>query len=301
MILNNYSSKTKILDISNKNIEGILDLDQFQKLEKLDCSNNKITKIINIPITLKYLNCSSNLITSLYLYKNLINDIKSFQNLKKNQSPKLEELDCSNNKITEIENIPVTLKYLNCSSNLITSLYLPDNLTGINCKKNPLKKLDYPCDVKPSKWPSQLTHLYLSGYFNQLLNNLPNSLIQLVIGDNFNQPIDNLPNSITELSIGDEFNQSINNLPNSIMKLELGFNFNQPISKLPNSLTYIMIGNSFNQEINDLPDSLKYIWLGYNFDKKINNLPNNLKSIFIGNKKSLELVNSKYHHLVHIR
>jgi Leucine-rich repeat (LRR) protein len=83
--LSKFPKDIKILNLSNKNIKGILDLSEFESLEELDCSNNKITEIINIPNTLKYLNCE-------------------------------------NNEITKLNN-------------------LPNNLTGINCKKNPLKEL----------------------------------------------------------------------------------------------------------------------------------------------------------------
>ena len=37
----------------------------FIELEKLDCSHNSITLIINLPNGLKYLDCSHNLITKL--------------------------------------------------------------------------------------------------------------------------------------------------------------------------------------------------------------------------------------------
>ena len=45
-LLNKYNPNTKILSISNNNICGILDLDNFNLLEELDCSFNKITQII---------------------------------------------------------------------------------------------------------------------------------------------------------------------------------------------------------------------------------------------------------------
>jgi hypothetical protein len=143
----------KILNISNKNIEGILNLEDYINLEELYCSNNEITEIINVSNTLKYLNCE-------------------------------------NNKITKLNE-------------------LPDNLTGINCKKNQLKELYYPFNIKPKKYPSNLTHLTLGHNFNQSIDNLPNLITHLTLGYNFNQPIDKLPNSITQLNLG---NLSIDNL-----------------------------------------------------------------------------------------
>jgi Leucine-rich repeat (LRR) protein len=66
-LLSEYNYKTIHLDISNENVEGILDLKKkkFNKLEELNCSDNKITEIINLPRGLKYLNCSNNQIISL--------------------------------------------------------------------------------------------------------------------------------------------------------------------------------------------------------------------------------------------
>jgi len=59
-LLKKYNYNIKRLNISNKNIIGILDLSNFKNLEELDCSNNKISEIINISNSLKYLNCSNN-------------------------------------------------------------------------------------------------------------------------------------------------------------------------------------------------------------------------------------------------
>jgi hypothetical protein len=167
-LLKKYKNDIKILNISNKNLKGILDLNKFKYLKELYCCNNKITEIINIPNTLKYLNCS-------------------------------------NNKITLLLN-------------------LPDEMTGLNCKKNPIKELYYPFDIKPTKYPSNLTHLTFCDNFNQPIDNLPNSITHLTLGNKFNQQIDNLPNSITHLTLGNKFNQQIDNLPNSLKLLMVQIN-----------------------------------------------------------------------------
>ena len=130
---------TKILNLSNKNIEGLLDLKNFDILEELDCSDNKITEIINIPYSLKYLNCS-------------------------------------NNKIISLIDLP---KY---------------ELTGLICKKNPLEILQYPINKKPSKYPSKLKKIIYDEDFNQPIDNLPQLLIEIYFKEyfQFNQPINNL-------------------------------------------------------------------------------------------------------------
>jgi len=89
-LLDKYDKNIKFLNISNKNIKGILDLKKFKKLNKLYCYSNEITKIINLPENLK---C----------------------------------LDCSNNKIQILNNINF-LKNINCKSNPIKILYYPFNI-----------------------------------------------------------------------------------------------------------------------------------------------------------------------------
>lgn len=67
IILNNYKKNILQLEISRKNIIGLLDLGKFTKITKLDCSCNLITNLLNLPLTLKELDCSNNKITQLTL------------------------------------------------------------------------------------------------------------------------------------------------------------------------------------------------------------------------------------------
>ncbi len=141
-LLGSYDKFVKSLDLSNKNIVGLLDLEGFVKLEKLICSHNKITEIKNIKRNLKHLDCSYNLIKEL------------------------------------------------------TDDHVNKNLDYFNCKSNPLIKLHYPFDIKPTSYPKTLTHLTFGWVFNQPIDNLPKKLTYLRLGSGFNQPIDNLPTNI---------------------------------------------------------------------------------------------------------
>jgi hypothetical protein len=80
--LSKYDIDTEILNIQNKNIEGTLDLKNFNKLKILICSKNSIDNIINLPNT-------------------------------------LIELYCNLNKLTFLNNIPNKIKLINISSNKI--------------------------------------------------------------------------------------------------------------------------------------------------------------------------------------
>lgn len=275
-LLKNYNDNTKVLNLSNKNIKGILNLGRFDNLEEIDCSNNKITEIINIPKTLKYLNCEKN-------------------------------------EITKLNN-------------------LPDNLTGINCKKNQLEELYYPFNVKPNKWPSNLKQVIVNSYFDGLFDNLPKTLIYLEFPYNnrLNNILFNIPNNIKNIlhikEFCDENKQNlnclinhitlipgismidainmINNLPNSIEYIELPCLYPYMIDNLPNSIKSIHIygfdegtyrcfdwNEIFDNPINNLPNSLKELKIeSPKFNKSIDNLPDNLEILEIsGNYVSNEL------------
>lgn len=208
----------------------------------------------------------------------------------------LEELDCSNNEITQITNIPYSLKYLNCSNNKIKSLLeLPNEIKCIKCKKNPLEVLEYPINVKPSKYPSNLKKIIFEQNFNQPIDNLPNTLIEIYFSElsKFNKSLDCLPNSLKILTLGNNYNQPIDNLPTSLTELTLGNNYNQPLDYLPQSMTHLTIGRNwfkyfhasckFNQPINNLPTSLIELIFSDEsiFQKSLDNLPNSLKKIRI--------------------
>ena len=64
-ILKTRSNNVIKLNLSNKNIIGLLDLIKFNSLIKLDCSNNQITNFDNLPNSLIELYCSNNQITNL--------------------------------------------------------------------------------------------------------------------------------------------------------------------------------------------------------------------------------------------
>lgn len=66
-LINYYSNEIEELDFENKSIIGILDLKKFQNLKILNCHNNIIANLKNIPNTLIKLNYSHNKIVHLNL------------------------------------------------------------------------------------------------------------------------------------------------------------------------------------------------------------------------------------------
>jgi Leucine-rich repeat (LRR) protein len=139
--LNSLPENILTLDIIGKGIEFLPDLTRFKNLRKLNCHNNKLTSLSNLPQSLEILYCTSNQLTSLsnlpqslkelYCYSN---KLTSLSNLPEN----LEILDCTNNQLTSLYNLPQSLKKLDCHKNQLTLLpTLPQNLKILNCVNNP--------------------------------------------------------------------------------------------------------------------------------------------------------------------
>jgi len=141
-------------------IVGIVDLNEFNKLIKINCENNKISNIINICDNVEYINCKSNLIIK---FSYLPDNLKIFL--------------CDYNKIIELNNLPTGLKFLSCDSNELVRLdNLPFGLEYLSCGVNPIENLDY--------LPYGLTKLYLQGKMDKLksLGDIPNSIEEIMSG-----------------------------------------------------------------------------------------------------------------------
>lgn len=134
LILDNFPYDSTQIDVSNKNITGILDLSNFINLIELDCSNNQITQILNINNQLQILNCSNNLITHItfdYDYfqsKNIpvTNKFKRRMNRIIFCPPELVKLDCANNQICNMICISGNIKCFDCANNLLKRIIVLD-------------------------------------------------------------------------------------------------------------------------------------------------------------------------------
>ena len=70
----------------------------------------------------------------------------------------LVELYCYENELTELPDLPKTLKYLYCDTNLLKELpVLPEDLEDLQCYDNPIKRLP--------KLPKSLKYLSCDSWF----------------------------------------------------------------------------------------------------------------------------------------
>lgn len=113
--------KDETLNLSYKNIKGIVDVSMIQNLNKFSCDNNQITEII----------CNEKL-KELYCYDNLLQEITCNEELK--------YIYCHNNFLTKIV-CKKDLKVLNCRNNLLNKIVCNINLQVLYCEQNNLTEI----------------------------------------------------------------------------------------------------------------------------------------------------------------
>ena len=135
------------IDLSDKDLEGVLDIEQYckdnnidtEKVTSLDCSDNQLTEIKGLDklVNLEELYCGNNKLTELDVSK-LVNvwalycDENKLTELDVSKLVNLEWLYCHCNELTELDlsNL-VKLEVLQCDSNEITEIKGLDKLVNL--------------------------------------------------------------------------------------------------------------------------------------------------------------------------
>jgi Leucine-rich repeat (LRR) protein len=124
------------------------DITRFKNLRKLDCDDNYLVSLPELPESLIYLSCNCNNIKYLpalpenlqYLYCNS-NELHS---LPKKLPANIKHLYCISNKLTYLPALPATLQDLYFSGNKLTNLpKMPNGLQKLHCEHNMLTSMPY--------------------------------------------------------------------------------------------------------------------------------------------------------------
>lgn len=193
------------LDVSGKNISNLTGIGGFTGLQTLNCSENQLTNLPNLPSGISDLNCNQNQLAGLPALPT-----------------GLTVLSCDNNLITGLPALPSSLSLLFCQNNQLISLpVLPNNLTDLYCINNQLTTLP--------TLPNNLIKIECRG--NQLtsLPVLPSSLTELICNANLITSLPTLPGTLTKLRIDTD---KITCLPNSIIGLQV-YNANNTLITTP--------------------------------------------------------------------
>lgn len=242
------NSKTS-MNISGKSISNLQGIGYFSKLTWLDCSNNNLTDLYNVPTSLQTLYCQNNKITSFNYLQNCSS---------------LKSLNCSNNQISSLTNLPTSIEFLDCSSNKFTILDFCNtsdhmytkyyNLKTLNCSNNTQLTELWNSDF--STGGAALTSLNVSGC---------TSLTQIRCEYNKLTSLSSLPSSLKNLNVMGSQLTSLPTLPSGLEYLSVS----------SNKLTSFSLSN-------------------YNYIKLIQIGSNPLTSLTINNNSKLEKVYAYY-------
>lgn len=278
-MFNNLYSGIDCSNLSIKKLSKYKNLDNFDKLKYLNCSNNKLNNIEKLKfINLIKLDCSYNLI---YCIPDKMKSLEYFDFSNNNITgivdlinyPKLKYLLASSNRIKQISNYPEHLVYLDLSNN------------PINCADNLPNSLEYlllvQTDIKNINLTELLNLKYLDISINKLnnLDCLPFGLIHLNCSQCELYNLDNLPISLEKLICINNKLDSLNMLPESIVYLDCDHNQITQLDDLPNSLEELICSHNKLTTLNNLPKKLKLIDCSNNKLHTIINKPNTLKTI----------------------
>lgn len=230
----------------NNEYDGISYLSSLPStLKYMDVSGNVLTSLPPLPASLTYLDCSSNR----FDYTQTIGGITSLPALPQN----LEKLNCSNNFIESLPELPSTLIQLNCSYNLIDSLpELPPNLEFLSTTNNLLDSLP--------NLPQTLRELFASFNTIDSLPTLPPNLTGLQVNNNLIDSLPALPSTLRVLYINNNRIQSIPYFPPQLISAFMDFNRLSSLPELPSTLQRLNVsGNSALSCLPLLPQSLQLL------------------------------------------
>jgi len=210
------------LDLTCLYTYDLTGIEYFINLELLNCTENGLSWLPNLPSSIQYLYCE---------YNNL----------------------------TELPDLPTSLKNLYCSYNDLTSLpYLPSSLTELWCPANNISVLP--------ELPASLVNLFC--HHNNLfsLPELPESLIDLTCYSNNLNSLPELPQSLVNLKC---YNNNLTTLPDLPQTLNQLLCMNNQITcfpTLPSNLTQSISFNIGNNPFTCLPNYVPAMteqWLSY--------------------------------------
>ncbi|MDR2513115.1 MAG: leucine-rich repeat domain-containing protein, partial [Puniceicoccales bacterium] len=217
------------LHLENRNISSLAGVEHFVALQRLDCYNNQLTTLPELPSGLQRLDCHNNQLTTLP-------ELPS----------SLEWLYCNNNLLTTLPELPSGLQGLNCDNNLLTTLpELPPNLKEIYCHDNQLTALP--------ELPSGLEWLYCNDNQLTTLPELPPNLKRIYCHDNQLTALPELPSGLLFLNCN---NNQLTALPEPPLSLKWLYCRNNQLTKLtafPMFLPNLLVLCCDNNQLTSLP------------------------------------------------
>ncbi len=223
--LDSLDDQIEFIDLSKSFFEGVLDLNKFTKLKKLNCNDNEFTKIIGLSNTICEINCSNNKIEHIDLSNGINLETLNINNNKLKQidlrkTINLKNLNITGNQIGYLDLSATIIDFPQCAFNQIVKLIPPLVPCEISCEHNKLKSIDNFTD----------NVFYINCSDNQIshINKLPDNLVGIILDNNkiIKLP-ESYPPNIKSLGLVNCNITLIDNLPKS---LEVCYFSKNPIS-----------------------------------------------------------------------
>ncbi|MEO8147617.1 MAG: T9SS type A sorting domain-containing protein [Bacteroidia bacterium] len=266
------------LYLAGLNITDLEGVQYFDNLSVLECSDNPLSNLPILPVSLTYLFCNNDQLTSIPYLPSFITNLYCSNNLitlLPSLPPNLVELACSGNKLSGLPALPSSLQSLACgfSDSLSSFPVLPNSLRTLYCDYCPILAL-------PSSLPDSL-RIFICEH-SQLYNlpSLPDSLNELRCGSNLLTSLPALPPGLVKLDCSENSLLSLPTLPGKLTQLKCFSNQLTNIPVFPNSLNLLYIDSNFIASLPPLPNSIMDLSCNHNQLISLPALPNSLLNLF---------------------
>ncbi|MCE3280071.1 MAG: hypothetical protein K0S44_2262 [Bacteroidetes bacterium] len=187
----------------------------------------------------------------------------------------LKYLDCSNNRLDTLLNLPDSLKALNCSLNrLIYIMEIPDSVTFFDCRENELDSLP--------ALPVHLVYFSCNGNSLRRIASLPATITYFDCTANRLDSLPSLPANLPELKCAENQLTGLPSLPSSLITIDCKHNLLSGLPSLPLMLRTMDCSSNQLTSLPSLPDSLSDLNCSMNQLSALPVLPNALITLTCG-------------------
>lgn len=219
----------------------------------------------------------ANEITELVLNDLALTDVRGLE-----QFANLESLSLQNNQLTELSNLPDTLKELRLNGNQIGHLSnLPPHLRTLEADDNPLTTID--------AFSESLTFISLNRTLLKSLPDLPQALYRLEINHSLLDQLPVLPTGLQGLYVTDNALLALPDLPENLKWFSCSANRLERLPELPQSLREMDCSKNFLTDLPALPFNLRTLDCSANLLVNLPDLPEALSILDCSHNQLTEI------------
>ena len=255
MILLPVLDTSSLVYVNCSHIRGVGTVARFPKLPpmtiRLICNNANIEVLDSLPSSLTYIDCSENNIGQLFQLPVNLDTLLCYYQVYQFAG------------MTSIDSLPFGLRYLDCHNNSFSSFpSLPNALTYLDFSNNSYSRLI--THTLPNLANTSLVKLYCYNSSLRNLSALPGTLQTLITYGDSMTIIPTLPASLDSLDCSYNQLTSLPSLPGNLTYLNCNANQVATFPTQPNSLTYLACDSNVFATFPNMSSTLAYLNCSYN-------------------------------------